>query len=105
MAEAGNPGLRFYTRAGREVSKNCSGGSGWPIQTSANYKFPRNPNASACSLIAAIHVVMCSSSGTPSSSAPFTMSSRLTALAKALSFIRFFTELASRSRMLFDGRT
>ena len=47
----------------------------------------------------------CSSSGNPSSSAPRLRSSRLTARANALSFIRFSTDPASRSSTLFDGRT
>src|SRR5579871_2792152 len=54
--------------------------------------------------MASMQKAMCSSSGTPSNCAPFVTSSRLTPRAKALSFIRFFTELASKSRMLFEGR-
>ena len=41
----------------------------------------------------------------PSSSAPLRTSSRETPRANALSFIRFFTESTSKSKMLFDGRT
>src|ERR1044072_3577744 len=48
---------------------------------------------------------MCSSSGTPSSSAPWRTSSRFTPRANALSFSFFFTEETSRSLKLLDGRT
>ena len=43
--------------------------------------------------------------GSPSSSAPLRRSSRGTARANALSFIRLITDDASRSRTLLDGRT
>src|SRR5690606_18253122 len=48
---------------------------------------------------------MCWSSGTPSSSAPRSTSSRLTPRAKALSFSFFRTLFTSRSARLLDGRT
>ena len=53
----------------------------------------------------AMTLAMCSSSGKPSSSAPFRRSSRLTARANALSFIRFTTEAGSRSSTLLLGLT
>src|SRR5437762_3561950 len=48
---------------------------------------------------------MCSSRGTPSSSAPWRTSSRFTPRANALSLSFFLTEETSRSERLFDGRT
>src|SRR4029453_1468330 len=48
---------------------------------------------------------MCSSSGTPSSSAPLITSSRLTPRAKALSLSFFLTLETSRSCRLREGRT
>ena len=52
-----------------------------------------------------ITLPMCSSSGSPSSAAPSCRSSRFTPRANALSFIRFTTDFASRSRTLLLGRT
>src|SRR5438094_7547770 len=66
---------------------------------------PRRPSASARSRMNAITLAICSSSGMPSDSAPAIRSSRYTPRANALSFIRFFTELTSRSSTLFVGRT
>src|SRR5579864_498395 len=48
---------------------------------------------------------MCSSRSTPRSRAPFTMSSRLTVRAKALSFIFLRTDFASTSANDFPGLT
>src|SRR5256885_15116609 len=66
---------------------------------------PRSPRTSVCSRKALMEKAMCSSSATPSSSAPLRISSRDTPLAKSLSFMRRFTESTSRSKILFDGRT
>ncbi len=59
------------------------------------------PPAPAANMIT---LPMCSCSGRPISSAPRRRSSRETARAKALSFIRLTTDDDSRSRTLFDGR-
>ena len=66
---------------------------------------PANPNASEFFCMAAMQKAMWSSSGTPSSSAPLVMSSRLTPLAKALSFIFLRTPATSTSWMDFVGLT
>lgn len=58
---------------------------------------PARPSRSATSLIAAITSVVSSSNGIAMSSAPLSIISRLTARAKALSFIFFFTEVTSTS--------
>src|SRR6266403_250627 len=55
--------------------------------------------------MAAMQKAMCSSMGTPSSSAPLRTSSRLTPRAKALSFSLRFTESGSTSKMLLPGLT
>ena len=47
----------------------------------------------------------CSSNGTPSSSAPRSMSSRLTARANALSFIFFLNDAGVTLAMRLSGRT
>src|SRR5258708_2389577 len=62
-------------------------------------------NVSSTGRRAAITNAMCSSSGTPSSSAPWRTSSRFTPRANALSLSFFLTEGTSRSARLFDGRT
>jgi len=61
------------------------------------YAVPASPSRSASALRASITCAMTSSSVIPSSSAPWIMSSRLTARAKALSFIFFFTARTSTS--------
>ncbi|HAF11750.1 MAG TPA: hypothetical protein DCK98_16965 [Chloroflexi bacterium] len=66
---------------------------------------PSRPRRSAASSIARTTSAMRSSNGTPMSSAPFSIMSRLTARAKALSFIFFRTDVASTSRTAFDGLT
>src|SRR5437016_10240088 len=63
-----------------------------------------NPNASATVCIAAMTCVMCSSSGRPSNSAPFSISSRFTAAANDFCFIFFLTLLAVMPAS-FSGRT
>src|SRR5262249_47234149 len=75
------------------------------IYGSVCYSVPLRPKSSARSRMKPMTFAMCSSSGMPSAAAPSIRSSRFTPRANALSFIRFFTELASRSRMLLLGRT
>src|SRR5207253_2638007 len=64
---------------------------------------PSRPRRRAASSNARTTSEMRSSNGTPISSAPFSIMSRLTARAKALSFIFFRTDLASTSRTAFEG--
>src|SRR2546425_1179086 len=64
-----------------------------------------SPSVRSIGRSAWITKAMCSSSGTPSSSAPWRTSSRFTPRANALSLSFFFTEETSRSPRLFDGRT
>ena len=67
--------------------------------------FPARPSSAARACIALMQKSTCSSNGTPSSSAPATMSWRLTLRAKALSFIFFLTDAASTSKTLRFGLT
>src|SRR5436853_447734 len=64
-----------------------------------------SPSVRSIGRSAWITKAMCSSSGTPSSSAPWRTSSRFTPRANALSLSFFFTEATSRSPQLLDGRT
>ncbi|TMC76303.1 MAG: helix-turn-helix transcriptional regulator [Chloroflexi bacterium] len=66
---------------------------------------PSRPRRSAASSMARTTSATRSSNGMPISSAPFSIMSRLTARAKALSFIFFRTEVASTSRTAFEGFT
>src|ERR1035437_4506318 len=59
--------------------------------------FAASPSSPAIPLIASMQNAMCSSRSTPRPAAPLIMSSRLTERAKALSFMRFRTDLASTS--------
>jgi len=63
------------------------------------------PSVGAISFNAANTFPICSSSGTPSASAPLAISSRFTPRANALSFHFFFTDEISTSASFFDGRT
>src|SRR6266702_4284484 len=64
-----------------------------------------SPSAPSTGRSAWITKAMWSSSGTPSSSAPWRTSSRFTPRANALSLSFFFTDATSRSAKLRDGRT
>ncbi|TMG69819.1 MAG: helix-turn-helix transcriptional regulator [Chloroflexi bacterium] len=66
---------------------------------------PARPRASALSSRARTTSVTRSSNGTPRSSAPRSIISRLTARANALSFIFLRTDAASTSRTALDGFT
>src|SRR3954470_6552441 len=66
---------------------------------------PSRPRRSAASSTARTTSATRSSNGTAMSSAPFSIMSRLTARAKALSFIFLRTDVASTSRTAFDGLT
>ena len=91
-------------RAHRGVDRQREGrGSGAVSVTRAG--MPSNPSSFATVFIASMQNAMCSSRSTPKSAAPFTMSSRCTLRAKALSFIFFRTDLASTSASDFPGFT
>jgi len=66
---------------------------------------PANPSRSATPLRAVMTSAVSSSKGTPRSSAPASIISRLTARANALSFIFLRTDDGSTSATRFDGRT
>ena len=64
---------------------------------------PRSPRVSALFRMKAMTLATCSSSGKPSSAAPRRRSSRDTARANALSFIRLSTETACEVQDAFGG--
>src|SRR2546421_7607175 len=93
----GGPGDGAAGRPGRRPHPTgTTGGASVP---------PPSPRARSTGRSAWITNAMCSSSGTPSSSAPWRTSSRFTPRANALSLSFFFTDATSRSAKLREGRT
>src|SRR5687768_368761 len=90
-------------RAGRAVERARQRGG--RVGGGRLYGHHPRPNDGSTGRSAWMQKPMCSSSGTPSSSAPWRTSSRFTPRANALSFSFFLTEDTSRSAKLFDGRT
>src|SRR5439155_15339754 len=91
-------------RQGQLVARGERGGrrSGNAHPTAACAPRPSAPSAGRS---ARITKAMCSSSGTPSSAAPWVTSSRFTPRANPLSLSFFFTDATSRSAKLLEGRT
>src|SRR5438067_739247 len=94
---------RFFSRVPKKIRMpECLPHWYWKLlqknySPGVRYAVPASPSRSASALRASITCAMTSSSVIPSSSAPWIMSSRLTARAKALSFIFFFTARTSTS--------